>query len=143
MGRALVPVLAMVGFRVWVVDERKEIAVQERFSAAEQVLCCRYTDVWAKLVIQKEDYVVIMTPGHQADYELLRQILPTEATYIGCIGSRRKAALAREKLLADGFAQAEIARVHSPIGLAISAQTPEEIAISIAAEMIAHRAENQ
>lgn len=81
-----------------------------------------------------------MTPGHQADYEILAQVLRSDATYIGCIGSRSKVAKTRERLLGDGFSEADIARIHSPIGLPILAETPEEIAISIAGEMIEHRA---
>ncbi len=83
-----------------------------------------------------------MTPGHQADYEILEQVLRTPATYIGCIGSRKKVALTRERLAAAGFSQQDIDRVHAPIGLPILAETPEEIAISVAAEMIRHRAEH-
>lgn len=139
VGQALVPVLASVGFRVWVFDERAEIARQENFPAAERVSCCSFSNI-ADGTVEKDDYVVVMTPGHQSDYEILRQILSAKASYIGCIGSRRKAATVRERLLAAGFAEEEIARIHSPIGLAIGAQTPEEIAVSIAAEMIAHRA---
>ena len=81
-----------------------------------------------------------MTPGHQADYEILAQVLRSEATYIGCIGSRTKVAKTRERLKCDGYTEEDIARVHAPIGLPILAETPEEIAISIAAEMIEHRA---
>lgn len=140
VGRALVGVLAAVGFRVWVLDEREEIAKRENFPAAERVIRCSFADISAAVVVEREDYVVIMTPGHQSDYEILHQILPKDAAYVGCIGSRRKAAVVRERLAGAGFGEKEIARIHSPIGLAIGAQTPEEIAVSIAAEMIAHRA---
>ena len=78
--------------------------------------------------------------GHQADYEVLTQVLRSGAKYLGCIGSKRKLALCRERLLAAGFTDEEYARLHAPIGLAIGAQTPEEIAVSVAAEMIAVRA---
>ena len=81
-----------------------------------------------------------MTRGHQADYEVLTQVLRSGAKYIGCIGSRRKLSLCREKLLEAGFTAEEYARVHAPIGLAIGAETPAEIAVSVTAEMIAVRA---
>ena len=81
-----------------------------------------------------------MTPGHEADFEVLRQALATPARYIGCIGSRTKVAKTRERLKCDGYTEEDIAHVHAPIGLPILAETPEEIAISIAAEMIEHRA---
>src|SRR5699024_2124079 len=87
-----------------------------------------------------EDYVVIMTPGHQGDYEVLRQVLRTPARYVGCIGSRRKIAATRERLLADGFSEADFARVHAPIGLDIGGETPQEIALSVAAQLVACRA---
>ena len=87
-----------------------------------------------------DDYVVVMTRGHQADYEVLSQLLRSGAKYIGCIGSKRKLALCRERLLANGFTEAEYARVHAPIGLAIGAETPAEIAVSVTAELIAVRA---
>ena len=80
-----------------------------------------------------------MTPGHQSDFEVLAQALATPAAYVGCIGSKHKVAATREKLAALDFSEADMDRVHSPIGLPIGGETPEEIAISIAAEMIAHR----
>ena len=95
------------------------------------------------MTLTADDYAVVMTPGHQADYEVLAQVLRSEAGYIGCIGSRGKIAKTRERLLADGFTDADLARVHAPIGLPILAETPEEIAISVAAEMIEHRAKRR
>ncbi len=80
-----------------------------------------------------------MTRGHQKDYEVLRPGLTTQAAYIGMIGSRAKVAATRDRLLADGFTQDDLARVCAPIGLPIGAETPEEIAVSIAAEMILRR----
>ena len=140
VGKALVPVLHYVGFTVVVYDDRPALAVQENYPAAAEVICGSFADIFAQVRLTADDYAVIMTPGHQADYEVLRQVLGTQATYIGCIGSHRKVEMTRERLLADGFTPAQLDTVHSPIGLAIKAETPEEIAISIAAEMIAHRA---
>ena len=84
--------------------------------------------------------MVIMTRGHQADYEVLEQTLRSGVKYLGCIGSRRKLALCRERLLAAGFTAEEYAAVHAPIGLPIGAETPEEIAVSVTAQLIAVRA---
>ncbi|MPM43931.1 putative xanthine dehydrogenase subunit A [bioreactor metagenome] len=81
-----------------------------------------------------------MTRGHQADYEVLTQVLRSGARYIGCIGSRQKLDLCRKRLLAAGFTPDEYAILHAPIGLSIGAQTPEEIAVSVAAELISFRA---
>ena len=92
------------------------------------------------MALTANDYAVVMTPGHQADYEILSQVLGSDATYIGCIGSRHKIASTNAYLMENGIPEAELARIHAPIGLDILGQTPAEIAVSIAAEMILHRA---
>lgn len=140
VGRALVPVLAMLGFPVVVFDNREALAKKENYPAAREVIFGDFGRIYEKVTLTENDYAVIMTPGHHADFEILAQVLQSEASYIGCIGSKHKVAKTRELLLARGFADADIARIHSPIGLPILAETPEEIAVSIAAEMIEHRA---
>ena len=85
--------------------------------------------------------MVIVTRGHNADYEVLRQALSTQAAYIGMIGSRAKVAATKERLTECGYAWDDLARVYAPIGLPIGAETPEEIAVSIAAEMIKRRSQ--
>lgn len=140
VSQALSPVLASAGFRCAVWDDRPEFACRERFPQAERFFCAPFEEVSARLRITGDDYVVIMTRGHQADYTVLAQVLRSGARYLGCIGSRRKLALCRDRLLAEGFTAEEYARVHAPIGLAIGAETPAEIAVSVAAEMIAVRA---
>ena len=140
VGRALVPVLATVGFPVVVFDNREELAKPENYPAARAVIFGDFGNIYEKVMLTESDYAVIMTPGHRADFEILAQVLRSNASYIGCIGSKHKVAKTRELLTAQGFADADIARIHSPIGLPILAETPEEIAISIAAEMIEHRA---
>ena len=137
VGQALVPVLEYVGFAVTVYDPRQELA--ERFS---DVICAPYAELEDHITLIPYDSVVVMTPGHMADFEVLHRILHHPLSYIGCIGSRKKVALTRERLAAAGFSQQDIDRVHAPIGLPILAETPEEIAISVAAEMIRHRAEH-
>ena len=140
VGCALVPVLATVGFRVVMYDNREELAKKENYPMASEVIFGSFSDISGKVALTANDYAVVMTPGHQADYEILSQVLGSDATYIGCIGSRTKVAKTRERLKGDGYTEEDIARVHAPIGLPILAETPEEIAISIAAEMIEHRA---
>lgn len=140
VGAALVPVLASVGFRVVVYDNRPDFATPEHYPCAEQVIFGDYLDISAHLTLTPDDYVCIMTPGHQADREVLLQVLRSQATYVGCIGSRHKIAATNAYLLENGIPEAELARVHSPIGLELYGQTPPEIAVSIAAEMIRHRA---
>lgn len=142
VGRALAPVLHYIGFEVTVYDNRAELASPAHFPTAHEIIVGDFRRIFDKVSLTADDYAVVMTPGHQADYEILEQVLRTPATYIGCIGSRKKVALTRERLAAAGFSQQDIDRVHAPIGLPILAETPEEIAISVAAEMIRHRAEH-
>lgn len=139
---ALVPVLARIGFLCTVVDDRKEFANAIRFPDAEHVVVADLEHL-PDFHIGRDDYVCIMTRGHIGDYAVQRQILPLHPYYIGVIGSRGKLAFVREKLLADGFAAHDIDAVHAPIGLPISAAAPEEIAVSIAAELIAVRARKE
>jgi xanthine dehydrogenase accessory factor len=141
VSRALVPILNSIGFPVFVFEDREEFADPERFPAASGVKLCRMDDFLNEFEIIPEDYVVIVTRGHQKDYEVLRQVLRTQAFYIGMIGSRAKVAATKDRLAADGFAWDDVARVYAPIGLAIGAETPEEIAVSIAAEMIKRRSQ--
>lgn len=140
VAQALVPAIAAVGFRPVVYDDRPEFADPRLFPQAEQLLCGSFLELTEKLTVTQDDYVVIMTRGHQADFEVLTQVLRSGAKYIGCIGSRKKLAFCLERLLKAGFTEEEYARVHAPIGLAIGAETPAEIAVSITAEMIAVRA---
>lgn len=140
VSRALVPAIAAVGFRPVVYDDRPEFADPALFPRAESVLSGDFTTIGEQVTLTADDYVVIMTRGHQADYEVLEQTLRSGVKYLGCIGSKKKLALCRERLLAAGFTAGEYARVHAPIGLPIGAETPEEIAVSVAAELIAVRA---
>lgn len=132
VSRALVPVLGPLSFRTQVLEDRAEFV-------AGGVLC-DYARIGDSVAISPADYAVIMTRGHQSDAVVLAQVLRTRARYVGMIGSRRKIVATFDNLRAQGFGDADFARVHSPIGLSIGARTPEEIAISIAAEMIQVRA---
>lgn len=143
VGRALVPVLANIGFRVAVYDNRKELADLSHFPGAETVIFGDYENIFSKVTLTQQDYVVIMTPAHQADFALLEQVLRCKTRYVGCIGSRHKIARTQEKLRAAGISEEAMAAVHSPIGLPILAETPEEIAISIAGELIQCRAKGR
>ena len=132
--------LDLLSCRVWVVEDRIEFATRELFPSAERVLCLDYPAAEEALSITKRDQVIVMSRGHETDYQILRWVLRSGADYIGCIGSKRKIALTRERLLGDGLTPAQIDRLHAPIGLAIGAETPAEIAVSVAAELIQHRA---
>lgn len=138
VSRALASALAPLGFHLNVYDDRPEFADPALFPSADRVALCSFDAL--DVSIAPEDYVVVMTRGHQADFEVLTQTLRSGARYLGCIGSRKKLALCRERLLSAGFTAEEYDAVHAPIGLPIGAQTPEEIAVSVAAELVAVRA---
>ena len=95
----------------------------------------------AELVFRARDYVVIATHNHDFDQEVLAATLKTKAGYVGMIGSSRKVAKVCKALRLEGFSPDDLARAHAPIGLDISAETPEEIAVSIMGELIRHRRE--
>ena len=141
VGKALVPVLANVGFRVTVFDNREDFAKPENYPMAEQVIFGDYYHIEDKLHLTPRDYVCIMTPGHQADRETLLQAMRSPACYVGCIGSRHKLAATYRYLMENGIPEEDLPRIHAPIGITIFAETPEEIAVSITAELIRCRAE--
>ncbi|MCI9331458.1 MAG: XdhC family protein [Oscillibacter sp.] len=137
---ALVPVLRSVGFRVAVFDDRPEFASPERFPEAETVVCGNYTNFAAGLELTAEDYAVVMTSGHRHDLEVEEQLLRRPLRYVGVMGSRTKTAYVNGKLREAGVPEEALRQVHTPIGTAIKAVTPEEIAISITGELIFERA---
>ena len=138
VGLELMKRLSEIDFNVTVFDDRERLALEPLFSDKIRLMIGKYDSI--DLPITESDYIVIMTPGHQADYEVLRFSLKTKARYIGCIGSKHKIVATRNRLIEDGFTQKDCNRIYSPIGLNIGAQTPAEIAISIAAQLISVRA---
>ena len=142
VAQALVPVLSKVGFRCVAMDDRPEFARADLFPDAADVRLIDFTNVAASVTITPEDYICVMTRGHAFDAVVQAQAMQSSACYIGVIGSRKKIAGVKARLKEEyGFSDADFERVTSPIGLAIRAETPEEIAISIAAQLIALRAE--
>ncbi len=138
---SLVPVLSALAFFTVVVDDRSDFASRERFPTADQIHIPRsFDNAVAPLSVDEDSYLVIVTRGHNHDRSVLAQALRTPAAYIGMIGSKKKVAATFAALSEEGFSKDELARVHAPIGLPIGAETPEEIAISIAAELIQVRA---
>lgn len=132
---------AMTGFHVTVIDDRKEFANADHFPDSHEIrVIDDFENAFSDLEIDPHAFIVIFTRGHLHDRTVLAHALKTQAGYIGMIGSRRKRDNIYKALLNSGFSQQDIDRVHSPIGLAIGAQTPEEIAVSIVAEMIQKRA---
>lgn len=130
-----------VGFRTIVLDDREEYANPERFPASDEIrVLDQFANAMDGLVIDRDCYLVLVTRGHAHDKTVLEQALRTEAGYIGMIGSKRKREAIFQTLILEGFAPGDFDRVRSPIGLAIGAETPAEIAVSIVAELIQVRA---
>ena len=143
VARCLAPELVRVGFDLTVIDAREALLMGEGFSCARERLLEDPVAAAGRLAFGSNDYAVVMASNHETDFAILGQLLQKRPGYIGCIGSRRKLAMARERLAAAGVDGDEFAaRVHAPIGLPIKAETPEEIAVSIAAEMSLFRAEH-
>jgi len=140
VGLALARIAPTAGFRVVVIDDRDDYANRERFPMADEVLGRPFDQAFQGLAVDSLSFVVVMTRGHKWDRQVVAQALGTGAAYIGMIGSRRKVAHTWEALRATGFTEADLDRVHAPIGLSIGGDSPGEIAISIMAQLIAtHR----
>lgn len=127
------------GFEVIVTDDRDVYANNERFPAARQVIADDFDRALTTLSPSESSYIVIATRGHRDDMRVLRWAVQTPARYIGMIGSKRKAITVYRELVREGLAPELFDRVHSPVGLDIGAITPEEIAVSIMAELIGAR----
>ncbi len=139
VAQALVPVLALLHLRIWVIEDREELCDSARFPLAERVLCERSDQVLEELDLTEQDGIVSFVRGRGMELQTLASALRTKAGYIGSIGSRANARRMRDELLSYGFSVEQVARIHAPVGLEIGAETPEEIAVSIAAEWIACR----
>jgi xanthine dehydrogenase accessory factor len=141
VGARVAEAAAFAGWRVTVVDDRAEFADSTRMPFVEQTVVCDFHALPATLGIDAATYVVVATRGHQHDAMIVEQIARLETRYLGMLGSRRKVALTWELLERWGVSADQLSRVHAPVGLAIGADTPAEIAISVVAEMIAVRRE--
>lgn len=140
-GRALARAAALLDFSVVVADDRAEFARVEDFPFANVESVLHLPDNFAGLPdVDERTFVVLVSKGFVTDEAALRRVLDSHAAYIGMIGSKRKREVVFDRLRADGIASEKLACVHAPIGLEIGAETPEEIAVSILAEIIAVRA---
>jgi len=137
VGTELATLAHAVGFQVHVVDDREKFANRERFPDAAEVVTEDIPSWIARSQLPPHAYVVIVTRGHTNDLEALRALAGRDLRYLGLIGSRAKVARIYEALQQDGIAGEQLKRVHAPIGLDIGAVTPQEIAVSILAELIA------
>ena len=145
VGAALVGMAAAAGFEAHVYDDRPELATRERLPQAATVTCGAFDELAASAAIGPRDSVVVLTHGHAHDETVLLAVLTRDVqpAYVGCIGSARKAALAREHLVAAGVPAERVDAVAMPIGLAIGAVTPAEIALAIVAQLVRRRAERR
>lgn len=134
---------ALLDFSVTVVDDREKYADNRRFPWADEVICREFDDFVQDFPVRSTDYLVVVTRGHQYDYELVKNLIGRGARYLGMIGSNRKVnILSRDLRKEEGISSELIEGIHAPIGLDISADTPEEIAVAIAAELVETRRKN-
>ena len=126
----------MLGYQVWIIDDREEFANEERFPQADHVYCMGFEEAFDKVIFPESAWYVIVTRGHQNDYECLKKVMERKSSYVGMIGSKGKVRTTLERLKKDGVTKEQQEQIHAPIGLPIGANTPEEITVSIMAEMI-------
>jgi xanthine dehydrogenase accessory factor len=139
VGTAIANAAAAAGFRVIVIDDRAEYADASRFSKPTAVLTADVDVALARFPLTAADAVVIATRGHRNDAVILERVATSPAGYVGLLGSKRKKAVVTKGLTAAGVPAESLQRVRVPVGLAIGAVTPEEIAVSVVAELIAWR----
>ncbi len=129
---------ALLGFRVTVLDDRPDFATRERFPEADRLVRADFSDPFADVPIHDRSHLLLVTRGHKYDYECLVRALRMDPppAYIGMIGSRRRVRATYVQLLDEGIERALLERIHAPVGLDIGAETPEEIAVAVAAELV-------
>lgn len=138
-GHVSMPIIRMgkmLGFTVTVIEDRPKFADHARASGADQVLCEPFSDGLSKIRGDSDSWFIIVTRGHRYDTECLEAILQKPYAYVGMMGSRRRVAIVKDQLVAKGVCREALDGVHTPIGLKIGAETPEEIAVSVMAEII-------
>jgi xanthine dehydrogenase accessory factor len=129
---------ALLGYKVTVVDDRPDFATRERFPDADRLVRADFSDPFADVPLHNRSHVLLVTRGHKYDYECLVRALRMDPppAYIGMIGSRRRVRATYVQLIDEGIDRALIDRIHAPVGLDIGSETPEEIAVSVAAELV-------
>lgn len=139
ISKSLSKVATLAGFATVIVDDREQFANRDRFPEADEVHAGEYEEVFPTLEVNSSSYLVIVTRGHRDDMRVLKWAMSTPARYISMIGSKRKVLGVMKELEKEGIRREEFDRLHAPMGLEIGAISPEEIAIAVAAEMIAVR----
>jgi len=137
VGAVLVEIGRALGWSVVVVDDRSDFADPARFPGDVDVVCDSFEQVWRRLTVDAATAVVLLTRGHRHDQTCLRALVGTEPFYIGMIGSRRRARKVLVELRDDGVSQEFIRRVFTPVGLPLATETPAEIALAVAGEIVA------
>jgi xanthine dehydrogenase accessory factor len=140
---SLCPLVKMVGFQVVIFDDRGEFANSQRFPEADEIVVRPFEQILHEVSFGPNAFIVVVTRGHLHDHQILRKVLKGAPRYIGMIGSRHKREAVFKALREEGFSEKQIRSVYSPIGLDIQAETPEEIAVSITAELIQVRAQGR
>lgn len=136
MSQATAAMAKMMGFRVVIIDSRPEYNNPERFPNADVLIVEEYENAFSKLEVDENSYIVIYTTGYVVDEQCLRFAVDTKTKYIGMIGSKKKVKEVKEHLIQKGISASKLDSVYAPIGIEIGAETPEEIAISILAEIV-------
>ena len=137
IGQTVAQVAHRVGFNVAVVDDRESFANRERFPQAEELVVAAFEEGFDAITVSQTSFILIATRGHGYDQVVLEQALQTPAGYIGMVGSRRKTQIIVQKLLEKGISPRALSRLYAPIGIEIGSETPEEIAVSVVAALIA------
>ncbi|MGA2134212.1 MAG: XdhC/CoxI family protein [Bryobacteraceae bacterium] len=139
ISKSISKIANLAGFRTTIVDNREAFANRERFPEADEIHAAEYEEVFGKLPVNETSYLIIVTRGHRDDMRVLQWAVSTNARYIAMIGSKRKVISVIKELEKEGIAAQSLERVYAPMGLEIGAVSPEEIAVSVVAEMIAVR----
>ncbi len=139
VGKAVADLAADLDFDVWVLDDRESIVSESRFPKAKKRIAGKLSQALPEMQVSADTYCLIVTRGHNHDQKALYYLADRGARYVGMIGSRRKIKMIFDDLIAEGISQDVLSQVHAPVGIDIGSQTVPEIAISIVAELIAHR----
>jgi xanthine dehydrogenase accessory factor len=139
VSKGISKIATLAGFSTSIIDNREAFANKERFPEAEATYAQEYEEVFEQLPVNSSSYIIIVTRGHRDDMRVLRWAAATPARYVAMIGSKRKVISVVKELEKEGLSREQLARIYAPMGLEIGAISPEEIAVSVAAEMIAVR----
>ncbi|MBU1105239.1 MAG: XdhC/CoxI family protein [Candidatus Riflebacteria bacterium] len=139
IGKILAKMAALARFRVTIIDERSEFANPAIFPECERVICKSYEEAVVEAALDENCHVVVVTPGHLKDFEVLEKVIPTKASYIGLVSSAKKLIEMKRALVAQGIAEKRTEELFAPIGINLGSTTPEEIAVEILAQIVAFR----